>query len=215
MTGSWGIVRGDAFHVLHKSEDGAAIVTSIPTAAEVHMDPDEWWGSFVPEAVELCFWFAGGRPCVFVQTDRLAGGRQYSWPWMLTYNSQQRPLWHKIATTGFDLRTPGFRHVIAFGDGRPGRRFDDVWEDGTRTWKHGLGANTAKVVAAWLEEVYEGHVINPFCGRGTFIPPLVARGFDVTGVELDSATSDAAIEYVQDELDNIREGGYSGTRKSH
>lgn len=199
MNGTWLVEHGDAFQRLRIGA-ASAVVTSLPTATEMGLDPSDWWFEFVPSAARNVFAFAAGLPVVFVQTDRLSDGRQYSWPAaLMEYGGLA--LWNKIATTAWDLRRPGFRHVIAFGT-RPGKRFGDVWEDGPRTWGNGTGVNTAEIVADWMAEVYDGsHVLNPFCGRGTFIPPLVRRGFDVTGVELDLPTCGEARNYVEHELD--------------
>lgn len=178
-------IVGDAFAFL--AEHRGPVVASLPTATELDMDVDVWWNEWVPWAIDAIHKARGDQPCAFVQTDRLAGGRQYSWPARL---GGDRPFtWHKIALTRppgiVDLHRPTFRHVIAIG-GRPGKRTPDVIDDGHRLWANGTGWTTARFVAGWFATTSPGRtILNPFCGHGTFLCALEGVGVDAIGCDID------------------------------
>jgi hypothetical protein len=183
------IDHADAFPWLADQQPGPVVV-SIPTATEVGMSPGDW-DAWSTTAAEACLAVATNaeQPAVFIQTDRLADGEWHSWPAKIAGITGWTFIWHKIALTRppdhTDLHRPTYRHVIAAGIGRPGRRTPDVWYDGHRRWENGTGNITAWKAALWLAEHSTGTILNPFAGSGTLIDAAEAEGRHAIGCDLD------------------------------
>ena len=187
------IDQADAFEWLPEHKHlKAALVTSLPDADELSMEPDEWESWFMA-AIGACF-SAAGAPAVFYQTDRKANRRLYSKAAMLFEEAERfgwYPLWHKIAYRvepgNVSLYRPAYSHLIAFSPNDkfgPGRATPDVIDRGITWHSNGAGVNAARLAMIYLISL-KVPILNPFCGKGTFIVAGQSEGVDIYACDLD------------------------------
>lgn len=179
----------DMFTWLAARRGTGAVVTVLPDADEVGMGIPQW-GQWFTEAAAACFAASSG-PTVFMQTDRMQGGRWISKPALISAAAGDRPLlWHKIVLRrgpgGTDLHRPTYSHLLAYGPGRPGIRTPDVIERGRMRWANGMGEAVAAAVAAYLAAQGTRAVLNPCCGHGTMLAAALAAGMDAFGCDIDA-----------------------------
>lgn len=184
------VVCADAFEALAELPEGG-ICTSLPDHAELAELSAEAYDEWIAAAVRLCIasrGVAGGWPCLFYQTDRLASGRWVSKASRIIEASSAPLLWHKIilrrAPGRVDLFRPGFAHLLAFGHGRPGRRSADVMPGGHPVWRNGPGRGAALFAAGFIAE-RAPLLVDPFCGRGSFLAAANSVGLPAAGLDID------------------------------
>jgi hypothetical protein len=174
------------------------VCTSLPDMAELGLAPAayaEWFG----RAVDLCLALSRGRqagaPTVFYQTDRLHGGRWHSKLAALIAAADEPPLWHKIILRRepghADFHRPTFAHLVAFGSCRPGRRTADVLPASPPIWRNGP-PRSAAILAASFVAARADALIDPFCGRGSFLAAANTIGLPAYGIDIDPAACDEA-----------------------
>lgn len=180
----------DAFIWLPAHRRLGPVVAVLPDAAEIGLDPSDYPDWFV-RAARACLDASTG-PTVFVQTDRLTGGRWVDKSVLLhrAAGGDVDTLWHKVVLRrspgAVDLHRPTWSHLIAFGPGRPGTRTPDVIRAGRSPWRNGIGVSVAMTIARYLAETAPGAtVLNPFCGYGTVLAAANAVGLDAHGCDLD------------------------------
>lgn len=189
----------DAFTWLPTMRSRGPVVAVLPDPAEIDMGIGDYPAWFA-RAVRACLAASTG-PTVFLQTDRIAGGRwtdkaALAIETAAAAGSGHPLLWHKIVLRRspgrVDLHRPTYSHVVAFGPGRPGTRTPDVIHAGRAPWRNGIGADAALMIVRYMASVTPGRpIVNPFCGHGTLLAAANAIGVSAHGCELDP---DRAVE---------------------
>lgn len=108
-------------------------------------------------------------------------------------------MWHKIelrrAVGKVDLFRPGYRHVLAFGDGRCriGKRRPDVFSEGSVLYKNGNGIASAFEAVRLARLNNPGAtIVDPFCGRGTVIKVAQDEDMNALGIDIDERQCEIA-----------------------
>jgi hypothetical protein len=105
--------------------------------------------------------------------------------------------WHKIALNRepgkVDLYRPGYSHLICLSKKRgPGPTCSDVIPPSGRVYKNGVPVAVAQFAARFLKDVGESVLLDPFCGRGTFLAAAEAIKLDAIGIDIDPEQVKAA-----------------------
>lgn len=173
----------------------SAIITSLPDADEVAetMDYDEWRGWFSLAASRCLLAAEPSMPIVFLQTDRLHGGRTESKAKMIGFAADyvgMHLLWHKIVLRRqpgqTDLHRPTYSHLVAYSIGaRPGSRTPDVLAPSPSLYKNGMPWAAARTAVDYAVGQGAECVIDPFCGYGTVLAAADEVGVESIGVDID------------------------------
>jgi hypothetical protein len=187
------VVQADLTDWLRDPPAAGAVVTSLPDAAEVGMQPDAWL-EWYTSALLLCWERAVtlvGGPFVLLATDRKRDGHLVSKALLaLEVVGPELLLWHRIALRRQpgqrDIHRPTYTHILAFG-GRPGPPMPDVVPPGRHPSRNSVSVPAALHVAAFLASVGTRTVLNPACGAGTLLAAANAYGLDAYGCDTDPA----------------------------
>lgn len=191
------VVVADAFEWLDRQDEGP-LLAYLPEATGYEPGDLEYLG-WIERATASCLWAAGGAPSGLFVVDRLADGRWFSKTRPLLRVAEDygaRLVAHRIYYTRepgvVDLRRPSYAHGLFFGP-RPGKRRPDVLPFGRRLWPRGIGVGAARDAVSWIAELAPGAtVLNPFCGRGTFLAAASEVGLDGRGCDVDAESVAAA-----------------------
>jgi hypothetical protein len=171
-----------------------SIVTSLPDASEMGLEPPKW-RSWFRNAAYLCLDATPHDcPCVFFQTDRKYDGEWISKAEILLGAARDvgaRLLWHKIVLRrkpgATDLHRPGYSHLMAFSaEARPGPATPDVLPVSPSLYANGMPLAAADAAVSYVSR-YSRVVLDPFCGRGTVLAMAARYGMDQVGVDVDPA----------------------------
>jgi hypothetical protein len=176
-----------------------AIVTSIPDATEIGMQPEPY-KAFFAEAAKRCLEaVTDDGYCVFLQTDRKHQG------WMdkahmvttVAYDLGFRMIWHKIALRTqpgkTDIFRPTYSHMLCFSrKGAVGKPVPDVVYRGDVTYKNAFGSTAVELVIQYLKARGVREVVDPFVGSGTTLALANKYGMSATGLDIDPAQCAAA-----------------------
>lgn len=186
------------------------MVTSLPDVTELRNPPLS-----ISSAAEYSLWFTATvevlvsklrRNCVavFFQTDAVCGEAFIDKAALCAAGAAQAggaPFFHKIALRAplgaLKRSTPGFTHVLCFvgpsGLDAPvssaargaERRWPDTFARGATAWPRGIGADAARLAAAFLRDgLGADTMLNPFCGTGITLAAANDAGMDALGVDL-------------------------------
>lgn len=188
----------------HQKDGGrAAVISSLPDAAETGMEIPVWQSWFTGAAQLAMTYAHPDCTAIFYQTDRKGDSQTYSKAHLL-FKAAARcgmtMLWHKIAMRRepgkIDLFRPGYTHLIAFSmRGGPGGRdalTPDVFLAGEMAYENAMGQSAAAIAAHFAARARPALICDPFCGSGTVLATANALGIDAIGVDLDPAQCDRA-----------------------
>jgi len=184
----------DALPWLSANRDVGTIVTSLPDSDEMGMALDEWTQWFV-NAVTACMNSASDKSCsIFYQTDRKIDGRLVSKSHLCFKAAELAGvhcLWHKIALRqavgSISLYRPSFTHMIAFSRmASSGTARHDVIEAGHFAYPNAAGHAAARFCVEFAA-LSSNRLVDPFCGRGTFVHAAAAAGMSALGIDIDPA----------------------------
>lgn len=182
----------DSVPWLVEARDVGAVVTSLPDSAEVEMTFGAWENWFV-SAVVACMNAASHDSCsIFYQTDRKLNGLCVSKSHLVFEASRiagVRCLWHKVVLRhqvgAVDLYRPGFSHMIAFSRKlKSGVATADVIGAGKFAYKNAAGASAARFCAEFASRS-TCWLVDPFCGRGTFVFAAARQNMQALGIDID------------------------------
>ncbi len=186
------IIRADALEWLAETDLRGAVVTSLPDADEIELSVDQWL-EFYKTGLDLCLAIADPVFVIYA-TDRLYKRRWISKATMIheaILRAGFKPVWHKISLRReagkIDLHRPGYSHLIAAAKGKvgPGKRTQDVFRPSRSIYENGAPINAARLAVSFALSASEV-VIDPFCGRGTFVALAEYLGAKKTiGIDID------------------------------
>lgn len=189
----------DALPWLAAHPGAAAIVTSLPDAAELDC-PVAVWAAWFREAVRLCLVATpASAPAIFYQTDRRGDGAQVSKAALIfevAAAAGARLVWHKIvlrrAPGACDLWRPGYAHLLAVSvAGRAGQATADVVPVGPALYRNGMPLAAAARALRFAARTTPW-ICDPFCGRGTVPALAAALGLQALGIDIDPVQIAAA-----------------------
>jgi hypothetical protein len=192
LTGTVTVTHGDALVWLRTAAPGGlpyAYLTSPPDAFELGLALGAW-EEFYRAALASVFAAAAGAPVCVYATDRRAGGRLISKAAIIIEEGKRAgaPLtWHRIAQPARrNAYRPGYAHLLAFG-GQYGRYSSDVLPPSPQLYPDGCTWAAARAAVRWAAGAGATHIIDPFCGQGTFLLAALEAGLAATGVDIDPA----------------------------
>lgn len=185
----------------------AAIVTSLPDAAEFsHRDTARWQRWFLDAAELVLRCTPADSAAVFYQTDVKRDGLWIDKGFLVQQAAAAAGvglLWHKIvcrapagqATFG----RPGYAHLLAFSATRRDAVADataDVLPGlGAMTWARAMGLAAARAAVSWLRDRTGARcIVDPFCGVGTALAVANEMGLAAIGVERNPGRAQKARE---------------------
>lgn len=178
---------------------GRAFVTSLPDISEVGMTLPAWRVWFQGAATAVLERVPNNGVAVFFQTDIKQQGIWVDKGYLVQRAAEAvgaELLWHRIAcrlppgTHG--LGRPTYSHVMCFTRGfRPAGEVSmpDVMPDaGEKLWVRGIGWIATAHAIRFVKRHTPAHtVVDPFCGKGTFLAAANVAGLDAIGVDLSPA----------------------------
>ena len=178
---------------------GRAFVTSLPDVSEVGLAFDAWRAWFVRAAAAVLERVPADGVAIFFQTDIRQQALWVDKGYLVQRAAETvgaELLWHRIAcrlppgTHG--MGRPGYAHVMCFARGfRPAgtASMPDVLGDaGEKLWVRGIGWIATAHAIRFVRRHTPAHtVVDPFCGKGTFLAAANAAGLDAIGVDLSPA----------------------------
>lgn len=197
------IICADSLVWMKENPEYGSVITSIPDAEEIKAQiSKEEYPDWFRNAAYLCFKStAKGCVTVFLQTDRMSGGKWLSKTNLICSTADLfgvNLIWHKIELRRdpgkIDLYRPTYRNILAFGfEAKSGKRTSDVLNTADKPlYKNGISFSAAEVAVALATYNSEKPILDPFCGRGTI--PYVAKksGHEYLGIDIDEDQCEAA-----------------------
>lgn len=174
---------------------GRAFVTSLPDVSEVGLALEPWKAWFRRAAAAVIGRVPPDGVAIFFQTDIKDRGLWVDKGYLVHRAADDvgaELLWHRIAcrlppgTHG--LGRPGYSHVMCFSRGfRPAGAVsmpDVLADSGEKLWVRGIGWIATAHALGFVRRHTPAHtVVDPFCGKGTFLAAANASGLDAIGVD--------------------------------
>jgi len=191
------VICADSLEWLPANRNQGAVITSLPEAVELGMENLQEYGAWFIRAAHACFSSSTEScPVIFSQTDKRAGGVWLDKAHLLHGVADSlgyRCLWHKIELRDEpgtkNLFRPGYRHLIAFGNGTAvgdaagNLRSEDVIRKSEVLYEDGIGFAAVEIAVNFCLH-YTKKILDPFCGRGTVLFVAERKGAEVTGVDI-------------------------------
>lgn len=176
-----------------------AFVTSMPDVSEVGLSLADWKAWFERAALAILEKVPPDGVGIFFQTDIKQDGLWVDKAHLIQRAAdtcQAELLWHRIACRlppgTYGQGRPSYSHVLCFSRGhRPAGvvSMPDVLADaGEKLWVRGIGWIATAHAIRFVRRHTPCHtVVDPFCGKGTFLAAANAAGLDAIGVDLSPA----------------------------
>lgn len=179
-----------------KNLEGCSIITSLPDISEFpKLNIEEWKQWFLKTATLVMSKCPDDGVTLFYQTDIKKNGVWIDKSYLCQKAAEQTGnslLSHKIicrapVNTNTSNAT-GYSHLLCFSKTKltkNSKSFADVQsEEGTKTWKRGMGAEACLLACTMVKAFTHSHtIVDPFCGHGTILAVANELGFDAIGVE--------------------------------
>jgi hypothetical protein len=183
------------------------VITSLPDYGAMNMPVDEWkiWFS---DLITLIMNKLDDQTCaIFYQTDAKVRDveentdKKLQTEWIdksvLCFNAATKVpgvklLWHKIMDRTNDETVNrakvGYSHLICFGKNKgmtmEKNEVPDVLERGDLLYKNSVGINACMIAALFCKTAGATKVVDPFCGRGSFLMAANYVGLDALGIDI-------------------------------
>jgi hypothetical protein len=185
---------------------GCSIVTSLPDVSELGVDVPTWRAWFEDAARAVVDAVPDDGLAVFFQTDLRKRGVTVDKGVLsarAAFARGMQLLFSKIVCRAppgtLAFGRPAFTRFLAFSvTARVPATLpipDVMVDEGPRVWTRAIGTNAvAHAVRAVRAATTHGTIVDPFCGKGTFLAVANALGMDAIGVERNKRRAQEARE---------------------
>lgn len=192
------IITDDALHWLEQQPDRSLphVFCGPPDMEEIKtVTTIDEYDAFIKKLVRLILSKVREHAFVlFMCTDRKINSKWYDKSHAINTVADELKvplLFHKIVLNRdegkVDLFRPTYQHLLCFSKWHgPGRSTPDVLSGGGKLYRNGTPIKGAEFVLQFLKDNSKlREIVEPCCGRASFLREAQRQGFDVKGVEID------------------------------